>query len=338
MSEKKFLTVCIPTYNRSIVIGDLIDLLMYQVNKFGDCAVAVSDNSDNTLTEEIIKPFIEKYPGKIFYNRNAENIGPFRNLDKVARMVESEYIWFLSDDDFIFFYSVDKIRNFLTDNQDKDLSFISLNSCSMDSGLDFIGISNQTGCNKNKFYKSGDFGLFFEFSLTGIDHFSRLLFKQGVWIDYSDLSTVTPYNIYPQTNALIEVVNKYSIAFYSAITVIATKRKSHLLSSTTTWSGLGVHAWTKEIIELITKLEHYSGKRYILSGGEIKRILLAEWKMSLNRDAYKDIYPQSKQTAKKYVWARINVLIADIIFSNKAFRNKVKLFLIKKYNMRFRNE
>ena len=85
-------------------------------------------------------------------------------------------------------------------------------------------------------------------------------------------------------------------------------------------------------------MEHYSGKRYILSSGEIKRILLAEWKMSLNRDAYKDIYSQSKQTAKKYVWARINVLIADVIFSNKALRNKVKLFLIKKYNMRFRNE
>jgi glycosyltransferase involved in cell wall biosynthesis len=331
--KKKLLTICIPTYNRSIVIGDLVDLLIYQVNKFDDCAIAISDNSDNTLTEELLKPYLEKYPDKISYNRNDENIGAFRNLDKVAKMIDSEYVWFMGDDDFVFSYSVSKIRNFILENEEKKLGFIFLNSCGMDSNLDYITSSNEGGTTINRYYAVDDFYLFHTFGIS-LGHFSRLIYKQSVWINENNLSLINKYCVCPHLNTLISVISKYPTAFYSSITVINTKRRKDVTKASTAWSGFVICFWTNELLELKRRIENYSKKKINIRKKEIKNILLAEWKMAVNRDAYTDIYNKKRYTSAPVIF-KFNCWLAKLVFSNKNIRNQFKSFLIKNFNMNF---
>lgn len=71
------LSICIPTYNRSgylyFTLKSIVEQKIFQ--ETNDIEVVISDNCSDDLTERISKLFADKYPTKIKYNRNNENIG-----------------------------------------------------------------------------------------------------------------------------------------------------------------------------------------------------------------------------------------------------------------------
>jgi abequosyltransferase len=82
-----YLSICIPTYNRSIYLADTINSIVYQTEfvDSDEVEIVVSDNCSTDDTEEVMQKFLSKYPAKIKYNRNAENIVD-RNYEKVLSL------------------------------------------------------------------------------------------------------------------------------------------------------------------------------------------------------------------------------------------------------------
>lgn len=73
-NEKPLLSICIPTYNRSKYLKRSLDSIVIQ-DEFlnGIVEVVVSDNASTDDTEEVVKPYLEKYTN-IYYSKNTENV------------------------------------------------------------------------------------------------------------------------------------------------------------------------------------------------------------------------------------------------------------------------
>lgn len=127
MKGKKKLTICIPTYNRKIYLTNQLLFLYKQVSKNNDILdfveFIVSDNASNDGTHEILKELQEKY--KFFkYHINTSNLGLIGNVNLLLNLSQTEYVWFISDDDKIRDGVIEEILKIINTNQP---SFIFIN-------------------------------------------------------------------------------------------------------------------------------------------------------------------------------------------------------------------
>ena len=103
----KLLKIAIPTYNRAIRLEKSLNDLLSQIIKSGEkqyLSVFVSDNGSTDTTAEIIEKHssIFKQNNILFSSQTfSENRGFDANVLNCYRNCDSEYIWFLSDDDNI---------------------------------------------------------------------------------------------------------------------------------------------------------------------------------------------------------------------------------------------
>ncbi len=96
----KTLTVCIPTYNRVDHLKKCLESLEKQkFNPF--ISVIISDNASTDKTESFLRHYIKNAVFKIEYFRNKSNLGFDGNILNLYQKATSDYVWFLSDDDFI---------------------------------------------------------------------------------------------------------------------------------------------------------------------------------------------------------------------------------------------
>lgn len=99
----QLLTICIPTYNRSNFVLPLLEFLHDEVNisgKIQGVDIIVSDNKSDIDHREKIIDFHKNNP---FFNLilNEENLGLIGNIHRLNSEVNSEYVWFLGDDDIL---------------------------------------------------------------------------------------------------------------------------------------------------------------------------------------------------------------------------------------------
>jgi glycosyltransferase involved in cell wall biosynthesis len=123
--RQHILTIAIPTYNRNKKLLRLLDLLKEEIIRLqlSDVVrIIISDNSDNVETEKGIATFKNDTIDLQFYKQK-ENIGFDRNLLFLYQQCISKYIWFISDDDFPFPDSVNKILSALHTKQPDILLF-----------------------------------------------------------------------------------------------------------------------------------------------------------------------------------------------------------------------
>lgn len=93
--QKGLVSICIPTYNRSNLIGELLDSILVQT--YIDFEIIITDNSDNLETKELIE---SKYKDeRIKYFKNEKNLGMGGNTLKAFSYVNGEYLTFTPDDD-----------------------------------------------------------------------------------------------------------------------------------------------------------------------------------------------------------------------------------------------
>jgi len=91
--------------------------------------VCISDNCSDENIDRIIEPYKQKI--KIKFSKNNENLGAALNFLKVASMAESEFIWFLGDDDLLVPNAIEDLINLIEKNRDCD--FFWINSYHLDS-------------------------------------------------------------------------------------------------------------------------------------------------------------------------------------------------------------
>lgn len=102
---KPLLTVAIPTYNRIKNLSELINTLSKEESDFR-ILVADDCSPDNTI-EELTK--ISKNIPKLSFYRNDINLGYSGNVCNLYDSVETDYVWFICDDDDITPGAVGKI-------------------------------------------------------------------------------------------------------------------------------------------------------------------------------------------------------------------------------------
>jgi|GEM_PF-1867603 len=118
--EKGLVSICVPTYNRYNLIGELLDSILAQT--YTKLEIIITDNSDNLKTKELIE---SKYQDqRIRYFKNEKNLGMGGNTLRAFSYVNGEYLTFTPDDDI--WIDKDKLQkqvNFLEEHQDINIVY-----------------------------------------------------------------------------------------------------------------------------------------------------------------------------------------------------------------------
>jgi GT2 family glycosyltransferase len=89
-------TVCIPTYNRSGLLRESLQSVLWQ--SLRDVEVVVSDNASTDDTEDVVRGLRDP---RVVYDRNPENVGLFANMSRCLRLGSGRYRVVLPDDDLM---------------------------------------------------------------------------------------------------------------------------------------------------------------------------------------------------------------------------------------------
>lgn len=112
--SKKFVSICIPSYNRPFELRRLLDSIDSQKHKEEIEIVICEDKSPNR--GEIgrqVREFAEKSNYDVIYHENEVNLGYDRNLQNLIRRATGEYIIFMGDDDLFIENALDTYIDFL---------------------------------------------------------------------------------------------------------------------------------------------------------------------------------------------------------------------------------
>lgn len=90
------LSICIPTFNRSKYLDELLDSIVEQ--GASDLEVIVSDDASSDNTTDVVASYKNRLP-RLKYIQQAKNIGLDRNFLAVVDNASGDFVWFLGDDD-----------------------------------------------------------------------------------------------------------------------------------------------------------------------------------------------------------------------------------------------
>jgi glycosyltransferase involved in cell wall biosynthesis len=94
---KNIITVAVPTYNRAVILTNTLSKILKNECQYD---VLVVDNHSSDETELVCKGFQEKFDN-FKYFKQTKNLGYDVNVLTCLELVQTEYVWFLSDDDNI---------------------------------------------------------------------------------------------------------------------------------------------------------------------------------------------------------------------------------------------
>ena len=92
------LSICVPTYNRSLFIGPLLDSLKELDTLEISYEIIICDNNSTDGTEEVIGRWLDQYDN-IVYFKQKNNVGALNNLISAYRLAKGEFCVYLADDD-----------------------------------------------------------------------------------------------------------------------------------------------------------------------------------------------------------------------------------------------
>lgn len=116
--NKYFLSICIPTANRKLELGEQLNRITAQIEKLINPELVQIVVCDNTTVIEQIIDINEFKNINLKYIKNSENIGYARNVNNVINHAEADFCWLLSDDDYIFDNAIEIIIDNLLKNKD----------------------------------------------------------------------------------------------------------------------------------------------------------------------------------------------------------------------------
>lgn len=154
-----FLTIAIPTYNRSESLNICLSSLIPQVQGFGnEIEIIVANNASTDDTKLVIDNF-RKQLNSIRYLESETNRGPDVNISKCFDLAKGRFVWIFSDDDLLKTNALSLIMHLLKGNLDCGVCYVrsewydeiyldaikpalSLNERVYDSNIDFINEVN----------------------------------------------------------------------------------------------------------------------------------------------------------------------------------------------------
>lgn len=125
----RLLTIAIPTFNRAPLLDRQLGWFAEAVSgKEHLCQLIVSDNCSTDDTQKILSKWKDQFdrtPLRFQINRNAENVGPIRNIGYCIDHAEGDHVWTVGDDDAIAPHTLRFVLE--TIQQHRDLALLILN-------------------------------------------------------------------------------------------------------------------------------------------------------------------------------------------------------------------
>lgn len=115
------LSICIPTYNRSTILKQVLNSIVEQscFYETNDIEIIISDNCSTDDTFDVIKSIILKHKKKIIYNRNDKTVSASENFDIALKIAKGKFLK-LNNDTLLFQEGVlKKITDLIKENIDK---------------------------------------------------------------------------------------------------------------------------------------------------------------------------------------------------------------------------
>lgn len=109
------ITVCIPTFNRPESLDRVLQHLLHFRSKPSE--VVIGDNSGTGSAISVANKYKDQFPSLVYLNRPF-NVGATQNMDSIARIGTTPYIYILSDDDFVYESALVTMKNILDNNPD----------------------------------------------------------------------------------------------------------------------------------------------------------------------------------------------------------------------------
>ena len=123
-TNKKNLTVVIPTYNRKEPLREQLKSLEKQ-GHYDDYEIIISDNHSNYDVEEMInQSFQASFTSIITVFKRPCNVGGDMNVSLCFQLPTTEWMWLLSDDDISENNSIETILNDINAHQTDDVCWI----------------------------------------------------------------------------------------------------------------------------------------------------------------------------------------------------------------------
>jgi glycosyltransferase involved in cell wall biosynthesis len=99
MQPRKMFSICIPAYNRARHLTALLDSIFSQ--NFSDYEVVICEDRspERELIAATIRDYQDRYPGKIRYYENPENLGYDGNIRTLVERAEGCFCFFMGNDD-----------------------------------------------------------------------------------------------------------------------------------------------------------------------------------------------------------------------------------------------
>ena len=99
--ELPLISVCIPAYNRSSLLPELLDSIVCQLNVEFEIVICEDKSPEREKIREISESYISAFPGQIFYYENIVNLGYDGNLRRLIELARGEYVLFMGNDDLL---------------------------------------------------------------------------------------------------------------------------------------------------------------------------------------------------------------------------------------------
>lgn len=99
IDEPPFVSVVVVTYNHAQFLEEALSSVFAQKTIYS-FEVIVADDASVDGTQEVIRAFDEKYPGRMSTIFQECNVGPTRNLQACLEVARGEYLSFLEGDDY----------------------------------------------------------------------------------------------------------------------------------------------------------------------------------------------------------------------------------------------
>jgi glycosyltransferase involved in cell wall biosynthesis len=215
------LSICIPTYNRAVILDKTINSIVNQrrFRETNDVEIVISDNCSDDNTSEVVEKFLKLYPDKIVYNRNDSNISD-ANFEKVLSFANGIFLKLNNDTLIHKDGSLDQLIWIISNHiKEKDILFI-LNGI---SSLKQVNILNTA----NEFLSMASFWItwigaygFWKQDFERIENFTRYSHLQLAQIDVLfSMIKQTNKRIYIYNYELITLENPLKKGGYDIITV-----------------------------------------------------------------------------------------------------------------------
>jgi abequosyltransferase len=117
IDNKSLLSICIPTYNREVLLKGLIENILEEIENFKchkDVQVVIVDGCSTDNTIQIVEEFSPRMNIKYFRRDNKEGID--KDILKCIEIASGEFCWLFSDDDRFMPGAINNVLNVLKKN------------------------------------------------------------------------------------------------------------------------------------------------------------------------------------------------------------------------------